>query len=440
MNLGSSLEYNDNIFLAQSKDEGKTSDFITFLGPSADLAYNSRSFDALMTGSYEKRNYMHHSEENDGVASYDFGFQVRPIKDFLYIDAGTTQARVTLDSRGRQAFNNLLNNQTERTGLFLAPYFSRQITPTLAATGGWTYSDVTFDTTGGGGSGGTGEDEKDYNTFFQVSKQLTGKLEMSLRYNKLKHDATINEDFRRNSFSVSSIFNATPRLSFDGEIGRHYFRYEGVPVTSRGFGNASVYYELAKNKTITISYSLEASTDSGFQTIFQEPLITPPPVEPQGPVAPEIEEFGQFDAGSFTSRNVSISFTRTGIVNTSINATATNSDYSGGNSVTSQDREDRVRSISIRFARPIFGRSDTYIRGRMQRQKNVGGDVAGLQKDYRYDIECGFNYNLTEKISGNFSYNYNTAHPLGEGEGYVNNVFWIGLGVALPNVQRFFPF
>jgi len=437
MDVDSSVTYNDNIFLNQGKDNGKASDFITTVEPSANLAYSSRSFDALTTCSYEKRNYIHHSEDNDGVGSYDFGFQLRPIKDFLYVDAGTTQARVTLDSRGRQTFNNLLNNQTERKGLFIAPYFSRQLMPTLAATGGWTYSDVTFDTTGSEGSGGTGEDTKDYNTFFQVSKKITGKLEGSLKYNKLKHDATINSSFQRNSFSVASIFNATPRLSFNGEIGRHYFRLKHVPSTSRGFGNISASYKLTENKTLSLSYSLDESISSGFQTIFQEPLIAPAPTVPQGPEAPQIEDYGQFEAGTSTNRNISISFTRTGVVNTSISAKATSFDFSGGNSVTSQDRKDRVRALSIRFAKPVFGRSNTYIRGQIQRQKNIGGGIESLQKDYRYSVEWGFDYRLTETISGNIAYNYNTAHPFDKG--YVNNVFWIGLGVALPDVQRFFP-
>ena len=175
--LKSRGEFNDNIFLNRSDNEGRESDFISRIGPELKLDYASRSVDTKLTYSYEHRNYLRNSSENEDVHAFDFGAQIRPIRDLLYLDVGTIQARSQVDSRRASGFNNLLNNRTEQRGLTISPYLSRQLTSTLAVTGGYSLSDIDFTTTGGSGSSGDGEDHKEYNLFASVAKKVAGNKE-----------------------------------------------------------------------------------------------------------------------------------------------------------------------------------------------------------------------------------------------------------------------
>jgi uncharacterized protein (PEP-CTERM system associated) len=226
--LKSRGELNDNIFLDRSDNEGKESDFISRIGPELKLDYASRSVDTKLTYSYERRNYIRNSSENEDVQAFDFGSQIRPIKDLLYLDVGTIQAATQVDSRRAGGFNNLLNNRTEQRGLTISPYLSRQLNSTLAVTGGYSFSDIDFTSTGGRGSSGDGEDHKGYNLFGSVAKKPGGKTTLSLNYNNLRHQATVNSNYKRNDFSLAGEYGATERLTFDGELGRHWFNYDSI--------------------------------------------------------------------------------------------------------------------------------------------------------------------------------------------------------------------
>jgi uncharacterized protein (PEP-CTERM system associated) len=186
--------------------------------------------DTKLTYSYERRNYLRNSGENEDVQAFDFGSQIRPIRDFLYLDVGTVQAATQVDSRRASGFNNLLNNRTEQRGLTISPYLSRQLNSTTAITGGYSFSDIDFTSTGGNGSSGDGEDHKEYNFFSSLAKKVGGKTTLSLNYNNLRHHAAVNSDYKRNDLSLAGEYRATDRLTFDGELGRHWFNFDTNPV------------------------------------------------------------------------------------------------------------------------------------------------------------------------------------------------------------------
>jgi len=320
-------EFNDNIFLDRSDNEGKESDFISRIGPELKLDYASRSIDTKLTYSYERRNYLRNSNENEDVQAFDFGSQIRPIKDLLYLDVGTIQAATQVDSRRASGFNNLLNNRTEQRGLTISPYISRQLNSTTAITGGYSFSDIDFTSTGSSGSSGDGEDHKEYNSFASLAKNLNGKTTLSLNYNNLRHQAAVN----RNDLSVGGEYLATNRLTFDGELGRHWFNYDSLENSNDGFGHVTSSYLLTRNKTLDLGYSVVASGVSGFQN------IAPRPEEPEGPVADEIEGFVDTQGGATFTRLFDATFKRTGKVNSTVNAYGSNIDYS------ESDRKDELR-------------------------------------------------------------------------------------------------
>jgi uncharacterized protein (PEP-CTERM system associated) len=323
--IKSRSEFNDNIFLDRSDNEGKESDLVSRIGPELKLDYASRSVDTKLTYSYERRNYLRNSSENEDVQAFDFGSQIRPIKDLLYLDIGTIQAATQVDSRRASGFNNLLNNRTEQRGLTVSPYLNRQLNSTTAVTGGYSFSDIDFTTTGGSGSSGDGEDHKEYNLFASVAKKVASKTTLSLNYNNLRHQATINSDYTRNDLSLAGEYLATKRLTFDGELGRHWFNYNSLSNSNDGFGHFKGSYLLTRNKTLELGYSVMASGVSGFEN------IVPRPEEPEGPVADEIEEFGDTQGGATFTRRFDATFRRRGKVNSTANAYASDIDYSESN-------------------------------------------------------------------------------------------------------------
>jgi len=422
--LKSRGEFNDNIFLDRSDNEGKESDFISRIGPELKLDYASRSVDTKLTYSYERRNYLRNSNENEDVQAFDFGSQIRPIKDLLYLDVGTIQAATQVDSRRASGFNNLLNNRTEQRGLTISPYLSRQLNSTLAVTGGYSFSDIDFTTTGGSGSSGDGEDHKEYNLFASVAKKVAGKTTLSLNYNNLRHQAAVNSDYKRNDLSLAGEYLATDRLTFDGELGRHWFNYASLENSNDGFGHVTSSYLLTRNKTLELGYSVVASGVSGFQN------IAPAPEEPEGPVADEIEGFGDTQGGATFTRRFDATFKRTGKVNSTVNAYGSNIDYS------ESDRKDELRGVTVRFARQLSGRTTGFLRGIAEKRNFIGGGLSSEVTSYRYSFETSLSYRLTSRFTANVGYNYNTEKSSREESDYNNNILWLRIGVNLPELQK----
>jgi hypothetical protein len=422
--LKSRSEFNDNIFLDRSDNEGKESDFISRIGPELKLDYASRSIDTKLTYSYERRNYIRNSSENEDVQAFDFGSQIRAIKDLLYLDVGTIQAAKQVDSRRASGFNNFLNNRTEQRGLTISPYLSRQLNNTMAVTGGYSFSDIDFTSTGGSGSSGNGEDHKEYNFFGSVAKKVGGKTTLSLNYNNLRHQATVNSDYKRNDFSLAGEYLMTKRLTFDGELGRHWFNFDSISNSNDGFGHIKGSYLLTRNKTLELGYSVVASGVSGFEN------IAPRPEEPEGPVADEIEGFTDTQGGATFTRRFDATFRRRGKVNSTVNAYASDIDYSESN------RKDELRGFTLRFARQISGRTTGFIRGLAEKRKFIGSGLNSEVTSYRYSFETSLSYKLTSRFTANVGYSYNTEKSSREESEYSNNVLWFRIGVDLPELQK----
>jgi hypothetical protein len=98
------------------------------------------------------------------------------------------------------------------------------------------------------------------------------------------------------------------------ELGRHWFNFDSISNSNDGFGHIKGSYLLTRNKTIELGYSVVASGVSGFQN------IAPRSEEPEGPVADEIEEFGDTQGGATFTRRFDATFRRTGKVNSTVNA------------------------------------------------------------------------------------------------------------------------
>jgi hypothetical protein len=422
--IKSRSEFNDNIFLDRSDNEGKESDFISRIGPELKLDYASRSVDTKLTYSYERRNYLRNSNENEDVQAFDFGSQIRPIKDLLYVDVGTIQAATQVDSRRASGFNNLLNNRTEQRGLTISPYLSRQLNSSLAVTSGYSFSDIDFTSTGGSGSSGDGEDHKEYNFFSSLAKKVGGKTTLSLNYNNLRHQATINSSYNRNDLSLAGDYLATKRITFDGELGRHWFNFDGISNSNDGFGHITGSYLLTRNKTIELGYSVMASGVSGFEN------IAPAPEEPEGPVADEIEGFGDTQGGATFTRRFDATFKRRGKVNSTVNLYTSDIDYSESN------RKDELRGFTLRFARQISGRTTGFIRGLAEKRNFIGGGLSSEVTSYRYSLETSLSYRLTSRFTANVGYNYNTEKSSKEESNYNNNILWLRIGVNLPELQK----
>jgi hypothetical protein len=422
--LKSRSEFNDNIFLDRSDNEGRESDFISRIGPELKLDYASRSMDTKLTYSYERRNYLRNSSENEDVQAFDFGTQIRPIKDLLYLDVGTIQARTQVDSRRASGFNNLLNNRTEQRGLTISPYLSRQLNSTTAITGGYSFSDIDFTSTGGSGSSGNGEDHKEYNFFGSVVKKVGGKTTLSLNYNNLRHQASVNSDYKRNDFSLTGEYLMTKRLTFDGELGRHWFNYDSLSNSNDGFGHIKGSYLLTRNKTLDMGYTVVANGVSGFQN------IAPRPEEPEGPVAEPIEGFGDTQGGATFTRRFDATFRRRGKINSTVNAYASDIDYS------ESDRKDELRGVTLRFARKLSGRTTGFIRGLVEKRNFIGGGLSSEVTSYRYSFETSLSYKLTSRFTANVGYNSNTEKSSRVESEYSNNVLWFRIGVNLPELQK----
>jgi len=428
--LQSEGQYNDNIFLDRSENDGKESDYIFRIGPQFDVDYKTRYLDATLTCSYETRRYIRNSEENDDVLDFDFDFdfggtQLGPIGDLLYLDIGTRQQRTPVDSRGPTAFNNLLNNRTEQRGFTISPYLGQQLTSTIAVLGGYSFSTVDFTSIGTNGSLGEGEDYKDHNVFASISK-MTGKTTIDLNYNHLKHQATLNESYNRDDLSLGVQYLASRKLTFDGEIGRHWFDSKRDSISNDNFGHITASYLLSRNKTFEIGYSVKASGASGFEN------IAPSPEEPLGPVAEEIEPFVETRSGASRTRRMDMTFTRRGKVNSTVNAYASNINF------LEQGREDILRGITVRFARQLSGRTTIFLRLQAEKRKFIGGFLDD-ETSYIYYLEPSLSYRLTSRFTARIAYNYNTQHSNREESEFANNVAWISIGLALPDLQKLLP-
>lgn len=337
---------------------------------------------------------------------------------------GTIQAATQVDSRRASGFNNLLNNRTEQRGLTISPYLSRQLNSTLAVTGGYSFSDIDFKSTGGSGSSGDGEDHKEYNLFGSVAKKVDSKTTFSLNYNNLRHQAAVNSDYKRNDFSLAGEYLPVPRLTFDGELGRHWFNFDSISNSNDRFGHITGSYLLTRNKTLELGYSVVASGVSGLQN------IAPAPEEPEGPVANEIEGFGDTQGGATITRRFDATFRRRGKVNSTANAYASDIDYSESN------RKDELRGFTLRFAKQLSGRTTTFIRGLAEKREFIGGGLSSEVTSYRYSFETSFSYRLTSRFTANVGYNFNTEKSSRVESEYSNNVLWLRIGFNLPDLQK----
>jgi hypothetical protein len=207
---------------------------------------------------------------------------------------------------------------------------------------------------------------------------------------------------------------------------RNYIRnnYDSLSNSNDGFGHIKGSYLLSRNKTLELGYSVVASGVSGFKN------IAPRPEKPEGPVADEIEGFGDTQGGATFTRRFDATFKRRGKINSTANAYASDIDYSESN------RKDELRGFTLRFARQLSGRTTAFIRGLAEKRNFIGGGLNSEVTSYRYSFETSLSYRLTSRFTANVGYSYNTEKSSREESEYSNNVLWFRIGVNLPELQK----
>lgn len=224
-------EYNDNINLDPDGEE--EDDFITTIGPTLSILWQTKLVDLSLDYSILFRKYINNPERDetsfDQVQRAHMDATFHLYKEALFLYVSDTLARVPIDEEGKGGLDNELVNLTTQNTLIVNPYLTLRPWRTAGLRFDYTYTNVWNE-----------KDEAiDYERHqysLTVDKELTARIStyVTLSYSQYRpneREEVFEDDFASGDFDTQSIrvggsYFVGERLNLSGYVGQTWIDYK----------------------------------------------------------------------------------------------------------------------------------------------------------------------------------------------------------------------
>jgi len=233
-----SEEFDDNIYLTR-KD--RVSDYITRVLPSVSMNYKAPIWDWTLDYTLI---WWYYAKLRKGETSHDLKLtsKVNVINNLLYLDINDIYSNVVIDPRAPSTQTNLSVNRTDTNTLTVSPYFKYQLTPAMALSAGYRYSNIWYrDATAISRKMHTGFATVDY----MVTPQVTAS--MSAEYVADRPERPEPNNDQKAVFS-KVLYKMNPRMDLDATLGYRWYKFDVGPAghsVSRPIYGAGLIYRIS---------------------------------------------------------------------------------------------------------------------------------------------------------------------------------------------------
>lgn len=259
-------EYNDNIDLEHDAE----SDFITLIGASYDIVWETRLFDLSLNLGLEYEKYLDNSEEDDlrprQGSQLESTFNL--YRDTLFLRISDTYERVVIDEADQGGIGNNLTNLTDSNRLEINPYALFDLSSSMQFRLGYQYENQWYDAESG--------DDAEYHRYNatltrawtpHISSSLTGSFTQYRPKDSSDSliDDTGEEEYDRRDANIGLQWQPVEELIFSGNIGRSWLDYEFSNDYDSTLFGMRMDYQLSRIFNLALAYAedINASVEEG---------------------------------------------------------------------------------------------------------------------------------------------------------------------------------
>lgn len=412
--------FNDNIFLKKTDREH---DFITTIYPRVGLTYSLRkSLDFNLNYGLSFRYYSRHSELNDTSMSQSqnirFKTMLRPL-NHVSIDISDVYRRIPEDARRPVAIENIFTNMTDSNVFRVSPNIEYPLTSTLSTLLGYSYVNTWYRVE-------EGNDSESHSAFISLSKQFPFRLKVSLNYNFTARRPESNNDYDAHHGSVGASSQVSSHWVIYGNIGKTYLDFlnesnESSEETKSWNIGTEYKLNILGETSLGASYSnslseTEATVD---QLRFSESLYFLY-IDPEDQIQIMQVDLYTLQKNSIitgvTERESANLYFRTGkYFNLKVNTFYVEEEE------LQTDREDRTKGVSVGISKSLSNKLSPSINGSWRKHKFLPED----EKVDSYSAGCNLNYKISNSITADAGYRYNSSDSNMDASDFHNNIAWV---------------
>ncbi len=254
------LEYNDNIFLEPEDEED---DLIATIAPNISLEWETARLDVSLYASVAMEKYLDNTDEDrfgaDARQSSSLNALARLYREMFFLRLSDTYQRVPIDEAGRGGEGNRNINLTDSNQFQFNPYLQFQPMKNTRMQLGYTYENLWYEKD-------EADDAESHLHYASLSRTLTARISMSLsgsyeQYRPKDPDEFLifgeggSYDYDRESVSVGLSYQATHRLSLNGQYGHTWLDYYVRNDSDADTWSLAADYEITSNYSTGVEYS-----------------------------------------------------------------------------------------------------------------------------------------------------------------------------------------
>jgi hypothetical protein len=259
-------EYNDNIDLEHDAE----SDFITLIGASYDIVWETRLFDISLNLGLEYEKYLENSDEDDlrprQGSQLESTFNL--YRDTVFLRISDTYERVVIDEGDEGGIGNNLTNLTDSNRLEINPYALFDLSSSMQLRLDYQYENQWYDDEDG--------DDAEYHTYSatltrawtsHISSSLTGGF---TQYRPMDSSDSFSDDsgeeeYDRRDLNLVLQWQPIEQLIFSANIGRAWLDYEFSNDYDSTLFGIGMDYQLSRTLNLALAYTedINASVEEG---------------------------------------------------------------------------------------------------------------------------------------------------------------------------------